>query len=330
MSRGIKTEVAGVTLRSRPEAYWALFFEHLGIEWQYEPRKFEMGDTTYTPDFYLPQSRMWVEVKAYDGDLKEKFPKYVEAVATVLSGSAGLLLLNQNTFRQCRNQTPLSAYPIHTALVPDPDSRSGVSSASALFEKTGPVVLDGTNQWVFPDSFSDRRHETRLSRHIITGEIMEVKTGNLDLWTGVTAFEKIAYLPSKVREAYLLDHHSILESNPVNVEHRQEGLSALTPARIKGVGIMLNHLNEYIALDGGDLITWTFIEGMHSESRKREWHVQQGKWSQVFKLQEIEPFLLHAYLSYDIELPMAKLAQRRQPGYCGYLTKKLTAISNGA
>jgi hypothetical protein len=40
-----------------------VFFDHLGVEWQYEPEGFMVGDRPYLPDFWLPEMRRWVEVK---------------------------------------------------------------------------------------------------------------------------------------------------------------------------------------------------------------------------------------------------------------------------
>jgi hypothetical protein len=335
MSRGTKTIVAGVTLRSRPEACWALFFEHLGIEWQYEPRKFNVGDTTYTPDFYLPQSRMWVEVKTADYDLEEKFPKYVEATATVLADSAGLLLLSRESFHQCRSVVgrigerkrvdTISGYPVHTALVSDPDSPSGVVAASAIFEKTGPVILDGDTTWVYPDGFHEKTTDTKPWKHPATGEIQQRYVG--EPWTGIV-FRRLGYLPLKVRQAYLLDHNSILESDPRNVELRQAGLAALTPARVRGIDVLLKNLNAHIVIQDGTEITWEFFDCGKSPSRKREWHLKQGRWSRAFLLHEIESFLLQTYADFGIDLPLGSLRRvsKKQPGYEGYLTKKLDSI----
>jgi hypothetical protein len=60
----IETRYAGHHFRSRLEARWAVFFDHLKVKWQYESQGFqnEAGDR-YLPDFYLPESETWVEVK---------------------------------------------------------------------------------------------------------------------------------------------------------------------------------------------------------------------------------------------------------------------------
>jgi len=41
-----------------------VFFDYIGIEWQYETETFELiNGCRYTPDFFLPVSECWVEVK---------------------------------------------------------------------------------------------------------------------------------------------------------------------------------------------------------------------------------------------------------------------------
>lgn len=62
--KAITTVYKGWRFRSRTEARWAVFFDALGIKWEYEPEGFEMSDgTRYLPDFWLPDWGMWVEVK---------------------------------------------------------------------------------------------------------------------------------------------------------------------------------------------------------------------------------------------------------------------------
>lgn len=62
--RPIETVYNGYWFRSRLEARWAVFFEKIGITFQYEPEGFHLEDgTMYLPDFFLPQVRTWAEVK---------------------------------------------------------------------------------------------------------------------------------------------------------------------------------------------------------------------------------------------------------------------------
>jgi len=62
-ARPIETDYKGCRFRSRLEARWAVFFDALDIEWDYEPEGFELDGTRYLPDFWLPGIDIWVEVK---------------------------------------------------------------------------------------------------------------------------------------------------------------------------------------------------------------------------------------------------------------------------
>lgn len=59
----IPTYYAGYHFRSRLEARWAVFFDHMGIPWLYEPEGFTLAGKGYLPDFYLPECGTWCEVK---------------------------------------------------------------------------------------------------------------------------------------------------------------------------------------------------------------------------------------------------------------------------
>jgi nucleoside 2-deoxyribosyltransferase len=60
----IQTRYGGHFFRSRLEARWAKFFDVLGVKFNYEPEGFEFpGGTRYLPDFYLPETDTYIEVK---------------------------------------------------------------------------------------------------------------------------------------------------------------------------------------------------------------------------------------------------------------------------
>ncbi len=64
MLKAIETVYNGYRFRSRLEARWAVFFDAMGIEYQYELEGFDLGDGGYyLPDFWLPKWNSWVEVK---------------------------------------------------------------------------------------------------------------------------------------------------------------------------------------------------------------------------------------------------------------------------
>lgn len=54
-----------IKMRSRSEALFAHHLDSLGVEWSYEPQRFDLGWATYTPDFHLPEFDHWVEVKGW-------------------------------------------------------------------------------------------------------------------------------------------------------------------------------------------------------------------------------------------------------------------------
>ncbi len=93
MIRPIETRYAGCRFRSRLEARWAVFFDHLGIEWQYEPQGYLVGGSPYLPDFLLrsgENTTTWVEVR---GDEDRVDLEALRAAALELPGDGTLLLL---------------------------------------------------------------------------------------------------------------------------------------------------------------------------------------------------------------------------------------------
>lgn len=73
--KAIETVYNGYRFRSRLEARWAVFFDALGVDYEYEPEGFDLGDgTRYLPDFkikcwgkrgclYDKPFDLWIEVK---------------------------------------------------------------------------------------------------------------------------------------------------------------------------------------------------------------------------------------------------------------------------
>ena len=65
----IPTVYSGIHFRSKLEAQWAKFFDAMEIKWIYEPEGYQLSDGTwYLPDFYLPDSKQWFEVKGVMSD----------------------------------------------------------------------------------------------------------------------------------------------------------------------------------------------------------------------------------------------------------------------
>ena len=65
----------GQAFRSRLEARWAVFFDRLGVEYDYEKEGFELGGTRYLPDFWLRKMGVWVEIKPQREPEEEEWRK---------------------------------------------------------------------------------------------------------------------------------------------------------------------------------------------------------------------------------------------------------------
>ncbi|WP_314389244.1 hypothetical protein [uncultured Abiotrophia sp.] len=60
----IETKYNGFKFRSRLEARWAVFFDMIGLKYEYEVEGFEMKGIRYLPDFYIPSLDRWFEIKS--------------------------------------------------------------------------------------------------------------------------------------------------------------------------------------------------------------------------------------------------------------------------
>jgi hypothetical protein len=98
--RPIETLYKGYRFRSRLEARWAVFFDAAGIEWKYEPQGFQKIEgegedrvvCNYLPDFYLPRSDVWAEVKGSD----ELLARDIDRLAYMLDGDSALPGVNDS------------------------------------------------------------------------------------------------------------------------------------------------------------------------------------------------------------------------------------------
>lgn len=76
-----------VFLRSSYELAYVKYLDASNIPWEYEPKVFpisyeyngRMNEGTYRPDFYLPNAKVWIEVKGWwRGDAHAKFHAFIE------------------------------------------------------------------------------------------------------------------------------------------------------------------------------------------------------------------------------------------------------------
>lgn len=70
--KAIETTYSGYRFRSRLEARWAVFFNFMQWNWQYEKEGFELPSGCYLPDFWIATVNMWAEVKPGPMNKREK------------------------------------------------------------------------------------------------------------------------------------------------------------------------------------------------------------------------------------------------------------------
>jgi hypothetical protein len=86
--KAIETRYNGYRFRSRLEARWAVYFDADGIKWDYEVEGFQLRSGLYLPDFWLPQVKMYAEVKP-----AEFFPHELQKARELTEASGFPVLL---------------------------------------------------------------------------------------------------------------------------------------------------------------------------------------------------------------------------------------------
>lgn len=61
--RAIVTLYKGYRFRSRLEARWAVLFDSLRLNWEYEVEGYDMDGLWYLPDFWMPKLDSYIEIK---------------------------------------------------------------------------------------------------------------------------------------------------------------------------------------------------------------------------------------------------------------------------
>lgn len=114
--KAIETVYNGYRFRSRLEARWAVFFDALAVKYQYEPEGFDLGPAgRYLPDFWLPDQKCWVEIKAVSPSKDE------QAKASALAAASG-----KNVFIFFNELIP-----------PDIDTNWYVTDSAWMFDSSG-------------------------------------------------------------------------------------------------------------------------------------------------------------------------------------------------
>lgn len=124
--KAIETRYKGYRFRSRLEARWAVFFDALGIEWEYECEGVATDGVKYLPDFMIVAKcppfngdRIFAEVKHIGISLGDDELRKAENTA---KSGAFILLLNGSPDAN-RAWTLLGPFGCHLAAFRDYDSR---------------------------------------------------------------------------------------------------------------------------------------------------------------------------------------------------------------
>ena len=109
MCAAIQTRYKGCYFRSRLEARWAVFFDHLGFAWEHEPQGYVLDGIPYLPDFKLTLpggGLVFAEVKAAETDWHEgRHVRLCRALAQD-TGSPVILLIGVPAYRAYHWFTP--------------------------------------------------------------------------------------------------------------------------------------------------------------------------------------------------------------------------------
>jgi len=73
-----------IWMRSSYELKFAKFLDLSDYKWKYESKTFDLGNTTYTPDFYIPEWDLHIEIKGWwKDDAKKKFKLFKKLYSKV-------------------------------------------------------------------------------------------------------------------------------------------------------------------------------------------------------------------------------------------------------
>lgn len=164
--QAIETRYAGCRFRSRLEARWAVFFDTLGVKWEYEPQGYLVDGKPYLPDFklHLPDERVvFAEVK--NAEVDEHEGEHVQLCRSLAreSGNPVLLLVGVPGYRMYHQFTPW--------LGPK-------SFTTAFFHDYGPMLTTADEYWfqkvvmneqtgVFEFHFDDSRKRKAFGQGLI-------------------------------------------------------------------------------------------------------------------------------------------------------------------
>ena len=104
----IPTRYKGYTFRHRSEARWAVFFDAMGVGWEYEREGYDLPSGRYLPDFYLTVSGrapLYFEVKQGTAT-----PRDLARCRDLALLSGVTVVLAEGTIPLCKEEMSLRGY----------------------------------------------------------------------------------------------------------------------------------------------------------------------------------------------------------------------------
>lgn len=123
--KAIETEYNGYKFRSRLEARWAVFFDALGVKYEYEPEGYETKDgTRYLPDFKI---KCYGKRGSYGN---EPFDLYIEVKGVMTQADADKIWKFCGEEKECElgTWTDIVNPVLIVGQIPNPDTYSSESS----------------------------------------------------------------------------------------------------------------------------------------------------------------------------------------------------------
>lgn len=203
-SRGVRaksgaqvSEYSGVVFRSRLEARWALFFDLMGWDWDYEPGMYPVGGRMYIPDFWV-DALGWVEVKGARFLTKVSGAKIARAVGVLPRrcepfGRAGRLLIAGRL--ECERE---HFRPVHNVVVAD----GGVANVFRGVVTGGGVELVGGAWMRLPSSgvLTDEVRRALCEPGVVEGRSEDRVANCYIVASRVGGVGRKLVLPDQVRE----------------------------------------------------------------------------------------------------------------------------------
>jgi hypothetical protein len=124
---GIRKDIDNnIYFYSRWEANMTRLFNFLCIKWIHQPRMFDLGSQNYTPDFYLPDYDLYIEVKNFLG----KYSKIRDRKFRKLYPNINLILLLKKDYLELEEEYSylIKNWEYKNSPFPDNNSKTVVGS----------------------------------------------------------------------------------------------------------------------------------------------------------------------------------------------------------